>query len=129
MLTISPTQRQLMGEQAQTRFAAELVGRVAELWPSDWHMMGAEAGQKAVLQGITLADEGGFRSELDVARFVHLSFALRSLQFGQQPWAAEIMADPDLPPRIRMNRLFNAGMTRLVELEAAQAAQTGSRGA
>ena len=73
-----------------------------------------EVARRAVEEAVDDARALGFRTELDVSRFVHLVFAFRARRFYEQAWAAEIMQAPaELPPRIRMNRLFDAGCAEL----------------
>jgi hypothetical protein len=75
--------------------------------------MGPQQTAEAVRSGAEAAFASGFRTELDVARYVHLAFAFRSLQFDQLPWARAILAHDEWPPRVRMNRLFEAGCEQL----------------
>ena len=49
----------------------------------------------------------------ETARFAHLAFAFRSMRFHELPWAEPIMREEGLQPRVRMNRLFEAGLAAL----------------
>lgn len=55
----------------------------------------------------------GLCAELDVARFVTLAFALRRGHFDREPWAQAVLSEPDVPARIRVNRLWTLARERL----------------
>ena len=113
MLKLTSSQYHAFSRGALTRFIDRLSERLPEQWPGESKRLGPERVRSAAETAVKQAMELGFRTELDVARFVHLAFAFRSMRFHEQPWAEAIMRDPGLQPRVRMNRLFEAGIAAL----------------
>lgn len=121
MIKFNPAQQRLFAIGAQERFVAALALRVAEYWPVEVELLGGERAAEAVRVSVDMANQLGFVTELDVARFTHLAFGMRSTQFHMQPWAQEVLFDcAELQPRLCMNRLFDAGCSQLAAAEAAQ---------
>ena len=113
MLRLTSSQYHAFAQSALTRFVDGLSERLPGQWPEESKRLGAERLRSAAEAAVKQAMELGFRTELDVARFVHLAFAFRSMRFHEQPWAAAIMLEEGLQPRVRMNRLFEAGVAAL----------------
>lgn len=113
-MNISPAQQAALDERGLRQFVADLRERAAAQWPVEFAPPRTEVAHRAVEEAVDDARGLGFRTELDVSRFVHLVFAFRTRRFHEQDWAAEIMQAPaELPARIRMNRLFDAGCAEL----------------
>ena len=121
MLILTPQQQIALGAQTQAHFAEALEQRVTRQWTEECSRLGAEQTRRVVQQAMSDAGQLGYDTELDVGRHVHLTFAFRTLHYHQQEWAAEFMAEAELPARIRMNRLFDAACHRLAGLEAGAA--------
>lgn len=117
MLSFGRQQFLAMNQGPQQQFVTELAARLTLFWPEEAEGFGPartlEVTQLAVQRAMAL----GFVSELDVARFAHLVFALHSLHFIDQDWARPYLQGP-LPPRVRMNRLFDAAIARLTPTQS-----------
>lgn len=85
MLNFNSAQQRLFAVGAQERFVAALALRVAEHWPVEVELLGRERSAEAVRVSVHTANQLGFVTELDVARFTHLAFGMRSTQFHLQP--------------------------------------------
>jgi hypothetical protein len=113
MLRLTSSQYHAFAQGALTRFIERLSERLPEQWPEDSKRLGLERVRSAAETAVKQAMQLGFVTEADVARFVHLAFAFRSMTFHELPWAEAIMRDAGLQPRVRMNRLFEAGIAAL----------------
>jgi hypothetical protein len=118
MLSIEREQFQKLGQDPQARFVLELAQRLTRFWPEEAEAFGPERTLDVTRQAVQRAQALGFQTELDVARFAHLVFALHSLHFAEQDWARPHLQGP-LPPRERMNRLFDAAVSHMATQEKA----------
>jgi len=113
MLKLTSLQYRTFAKGALERFIDRLSERLPEQWPEESERLGPERVHSAAETAVKQAIELGFRTESDVARFAHLAFAFRSMRFHELPWAEPIMREEGLQPRVRMNRLFEAGLAAL----------------
>jgi hypothetical protein len=117
MLSFGRQQFLALGQGPQQRFVTELAARLTRFWPEEAAAFGPARTLEVTQQAVQRALALGFESELDVARFAHLVFALHSLHFMDQDWARPYLQGPQ-PPRVRMNRLFDAAIARLTPAQA-----------
>lgn len=113
MLKLTSSQYRAFAQGALTRYIDRLSERLPDQWPEESERLGAERVRSAAETAVKQAMELGFVTEADVGRFVHLAFAFRSMRFHEQPWAEAVMRNEGLQPRVRMNRLFEAGLAAL----------------
>src|SRR5947209_4047741 len=107
MLRLRAQQLERLSHERKARFIKRLIGEMSSFWPEEIALIGPDHLPIAVAMLVERAFEYGFRIEYDVARFVTLAFAFRSTKFDSLPWASPILREKDLPPRIRMNSLWD----------------------
>jgi hypothetical protein len=108
MLKIRGDQMRLFRDARRAELEARLHEQVWRIWRSQCHALGDAFVRRSIQEGIGRAERHGFRREADVSRFVHLMYAV-SYDFEDDPlvpWAAQILADVGLSPRVRMSMLW-----------------------
>jgi hypothetical protein len=97
------------------RFIERMINRAQRIWPEECARFGGTGTCKMVESAVEGASAHQLVSEYDVARFVDLVFAFESVKFDRTTWAADILEDVSVPPRRRMNRLWEESRRRLTE--------------
>jgi hypothetical protein len=94
--------------QVVSLFATRVVAHVKAVWPAESGELGDPAVTDIVRTAIQRAASLGLLSELDVVRFVDLSFILAT-NFETNPlagWTRPILADRSLAPVAKLDRLY-----------------------
>jgi hypothetical protein len=94
--------------QVVSLFATRVVAHVKAVWPAESGELGDPAVTDIVRTAIQRAASLGLLSELDVVRFVDLSFILAT-NFETNPlagWTRSILADRSLGPVAKLDRLY-----------------------
>jgi len=94
--------------QVVSLFATRVVAHVKAVWPAESGELGDPAVTDIVRTAIQRAASLGLLSELDVVRFVDLSFILAT-NFETNPlagWTRSILADRSLAPVAKLDRLY-----------------------
>jgi hypothetical protein len=94
--------------QVVSLFAARVVAHVKAVWPAESGELGDSAVTDIVRTTVQRAASLGLLSELDVVRFVDLSFILAT-NFETNPlagWTRSILADRSLAPVAKLDRLY-----------------------
>ncbi len=120
MLTIRPEQLAALAAARRETFLDRLLPEVRRR-----HGVTADAETRAAMAAaIDAAAQYGINTEHDVARFIHLWFALGA-EFDTSPrfpWASALLAETRLTPAQRMDRVYAEG-ARWLDLRAAAAAR------
>ena len=95
-------------KEAMRRFEDRTVAHVRTYFRDECSAMDKAEVRQHVREGMGRANHHGITGEFDVVRFIDLMFAL-SIDFDTSPdtpWAAPILADPDLDATTKMDRLY-----------------------
>lgn len=94
--------------QVVNLFASRVVGHVKAVWPAECGELGDAAVAELVRGAIQRAAALGLSAELDIVRFVDLSFILAK-DFDSNPlagWTRPILADKGAPAATRLDKLY-----------------------
>jgi hypothetical protein len=90
-------------------FYARMTRHLLEFFPNQCVLAGPDGVQTAIEEGIERSFRHEITNELDVARFIDISFIIGSdFDDGiRYPWANEILAIRDLRPDAKLEMLFD----------------------
>lgn len=109
-MMIRREQLDLFARRARKSFEDRLFSHLHRRWPKRCARLGPDAVRQSIRRGAARARRYGFVSEIEVASYVDLMYAL-SLGFDRSPetaWAAEILNDLESPALFRIQRLRSA---------------------
>ena len=115
VLTIRKAQMAVFERIAGERFAKRLVPHIQRMWSAQCAGLTVEQIAARASDAVTRAVKWGLESELDVARFVDLTFVFGS-DFDQSQkcgWAGEILRRASIPASERMAMLWNRARAAL----------------
>ena len=109
MLAITKHQMEHLGSAVRRRFETRAVLLLTVHFPEAVSHIDLRDLLDAVSRCIALGSSYGIESERDVARLILLSFALRldPNQNVLQPWMLATLTDDAMPPRARLQRIFD----------------------
>lgn len=126
MLVIRRAQQQVLAEATRPTFAENVAAHLREVWPEATREMDAETLRAWVSWGVERGARYELVTEYEVGLFLDLTWALGT-SFDENdafPWAREILTDPALDGRRRIDAL--AARTQQVLGEMAEAISEGS---
>jgi len=108
-LVIRKEQEVSLSKVSLAVFENSMIHHINEFFPQIFSSVGEKQLRPVIRQSIASAATYGITSEIDVARYIDLSFLL-GLDFDsgkQHPQAAEIIKDQNLQPGVRMQLIFD----------------------
>ena len=108
-LVIRKEQEASLSKVSLAVFEDRMIQHLNEFFPQMFNTVGENQLRPVIRQGIVQAGIYGISNEIDVARYIDLSFVL-GLDFDsgkQHPQAAEIIKDQNLQPGVRMQLIFD----------------------
>jgi hypothetical protein len=109
--------------QVVRMFAARVVAHLKAVWPAECEDLDPLALTEIVHGAVQRAAAIGLTSELDIVRFVDLSFIL-AVDFDTNPlgaWTRPILADRSLAPGAKLDRLYQRMEDEFVRIEKRKA--------
>jgi hypothetical protein len=106
MIKLTPKNLQGLGEAQKDVFISRLVQHMLQIWPEECQIVSHEKLPSVINGLVDQAQKYSLTTEYDVARYATVAFALRKINFDQSPWVAEVLNNYQLPPRVRMNRIW-----------------------
>lgn len=106
MIKLTPKNLQSLGEAQKDMFIGRLVKHMLQTWPEECQIVSHEKLPTLIKDLVDQAGQYALVTEYDVARYATVAFALRKINFDQSPWVAGILNDYELPPRVKMNRIW-----------------------
>jgi hypothetical protein len=103
-------------------FISRVIAHAKTVWPVECQELGESALLELVRNGIQRAEAVGLSTELEVVRYVHLSFLLAK-DFETNPlaaWTRPILADRTRSPREKLDRLYQQMDLELARIEKRQ---------
>jgi len=107
MLKIRPEQKEELAKVELKKFEDRELIHLKKFWPDECHELTEDGVCKSIRAGIENAKKYEIESEYDVARYIDLMYTL-SFDFDtntQVSWPSEVLNDPDLNARIKMDKL------------------------
>jgi hypothetical protein len=89
-------------------FVSRVAAHVKAVWPGECEELGEATVTELVRTGIQRAAALGLSTEVDLVRYVDLTFILAK-DFETNPlaaWTRPILADRMAPPRLKLDRLY-----------------------
>lgn len=112
MLKLRFAQMEHMSRAVRGSFERRMAERLRESFPEECRAMGEGALAETIQEGVSRATSYGIDRSNDVALYLHLVIAFGPA-FDSEPWAREILRDPELPEGARrVQRLYGAAMER-----------------
>jgi hypothetical protein len=108
VLVMRQAQMKALKNYTAQEFEARMVSHTRECWPEESERLGRENVLASIRKGIANAAKYGVESEYDVARYLNIMYALDhdfDSEKDRFPWVKEILTDPDLNGRVKMDRL------------------------
>lgn len=117
MLIIRPDQMKALREASLESFRSRITRHLTVLFPIICGSLTSRELRKAIDVGLERSDARDFHSEIAVSQYIELMFLLGSgFDIDDQlPWAAEVLADPQLDSENeRIDRLYSLATEYLV---------------
>lgn len=119
MGVIRNEQKEALAQQVEQSFEDRVVAHLQKCFPDACRALGPAEVRESVRRGITRAAGYGVKVEYDVVRFIDLMYTLcQDFDTNRQtPWAGEILNEPDLSPRARMDKLYERTLAELERMQ------------
>ena len=99
----------------RARFEGKMVAHLREFFPTRCATLGERGVREAVTRGVDRAGRHGFVVYGDVCSYLELAFAFGEGFDDEEPWAAEILAQPFAHADSKMKCLYAAAERRYAE--------------
>ena len=107
MLRIRAEQMAALERHMLQQFENRLRTQLVRTWPDECRVLGEQGVRASIHEGLRKAAGYGIDAEYDVARFIHVMYALGH-DFDtdpRYPWAAKILEDERIRPSERMDQV------------------------
>lgn len=112
MFKVRREQMQAYREAALRDFEDRMVAHVERCFPQRLTALGAESVREVIRLGIERAAGHGIVTERDVCKFIDLMLVLGPT-FDEEPWAREILVEPNRGSWRKLDELFELAGARL----------------
>lgn len=119
MLVIRREQQAALAEATRPTFAENIAAHLRRVWPEAVREMSPEALRAWVAWGIERGAGYELETEYEVGLFLDLAWALGGDFDTVFPWAQEILTDPGLDGRMRIDALTERAEAFLGEVDDA----------
>jgi len=119
MLIIHDEQMAVLRQYMAKQFEDKILADVIELFPDRCADMEESVIRDVIQKGMKVAADYGIVGSADVARFIYLMFFF-SQDFYENPnypWAAEVLAQKDLNPTDKMDKLYELSEEQIELIE------------
>jgi hypothetical protein len=120
MLRIRQEQMHAFARNAREMFVRRSVDHIRSLLPDEYARLGEERVRDSVEHAIARCRQYGITEGYDVLRYVNLMYTLGHHfdDDGQYAWAADLLKDRQISPRIRLDLLVEQAKMTLADSEA-----------
>lgn len=119
MLVIRREQQAALAEATRPTFAENVAAHLRRVWPEAVREMTADDLRAWVAWGVERGGRYELATEYEVGLFIDLAWALGGEFDEAFPWAQEILADPALDGRMRVDALAARAQEFLGEIDDA----------
>ena len=108
MLKLRKEHLEAFEAQVINRFTVRVIAHVKAVWPAECTELGEPAVNEIVKTAVQRAGSIGLSREVDIVRFVDLSFIL-ARDFETNPlssWTRPILADRTAAPNVKVDRIY-----------------------
>jgi hypothetical protein len=122
MLIIREEQYKALSQYVVKTFETRVLAHLRQIWAEDCQKLGERTVRESIQKSLERCAGYGLRTEIDVVRFVDLTFVLCQ-DFDTNPriaWAARILNDKELASGAKMDRLWEKAEQDLIAMELRQ---------